>query len=48
LAGAIEEAFPNLSGAERHDATAYAVYVEKSNECDANWFTWLELSSMLR
>jgi hypothetical protein len=39
LAGAIEKPFPDFGGAERHDATAYAFYVEKSNERDANWFS---------
>lgn len=47
LSGAIEEAFPDFSGAERHDSLPYAVYVEKSNEVHINCFTRLELSSML-
>jgi hypothetical protein len=36
LASAIEDAFPDFGGAERHDATAYPFYVEKSNERNAN------------
>jgi hypothetical protein len=44
---AIEEAFPNFCGAERHDTPRYAVYVEKSNQRDENSFIRLELSSML-
>jgi hypothetical protein len=47
LTGAVEEAFPDFCGAERHDTLPYPVYVEKSNKQDVNSFTCLELSSML-
>jgi hypothetical protein len=47
LAGAIQDALPDFGRAERHDATAYSFYVEKSNERDAERFSWLELSPML-
>jgi len=39
LTGAIEDALPDFGGAERHDATGYRIYVEKSNEGDAKRFS---------